>query len=150
MKAYNTPNDELRIESDSGDELVKITSDGVTAKSGLGSMPKISLTEEEFFVAMSGTKVTKKASDIEGFPMGDFASNMTSHISVVIPYNGRQLTLVEDFRGIGGNNDWITFSSVVLFRSAIFFALIEITSDSGYVNENSTVYISGHLIAGGD
>lgn len=30
MKAYNTPNDELRIENDSGEELIKITSDKTT------------------------------------------------------------------------------------------------------------------------
>lgn len=30
MKAYNTPNDELRIESDDGEELIKITSDKTT------------------------------------------------------------------------------------------------------------------------
>ena len=30
MKAYNTPNDELRIENDNGEELVKITSDKTT------------------------------------------------------------------------------------------------------------------------
>lgn len=151
MKAYNTPNDELRIESDNGDELVKITSDGVTAKSGLSSMPKITLTEEELVACMSGTTISKTVGDIVGFPTGDFFNNMAQYILLAVDnpeaYLSYPVALVTNFKGVDG--DYINFSSVVRFYNVVYFSQVLIYSDGGHIDPNTEVSISAYQINGG-
>lgn len=152
MKAYNTPNDELRIESDSGDELVKITSDGVTAKSGLNSMPKLVLTEEELVACMSGSSIIKTVGDIVGFPTGDFFNKITPRILLVVDnpetYLSGQVALVDDFRGV--NDDVISFGSVVRFFNAVYISELLIWSPDGNIDANAQVTIRATVISRGD
>lgn len=88
MKAYNTPNDELHIESNAGEKLVKITSDKAEIKNLDMSSMGITSTAEEIDAATSfvqsfptptpatSSKFVKVNSSGDGFEIGDGGSSL--------------------------------------------------------------------------